>query len=293
MLSQLVENFQSVSCAELPVDDRSMPVTRSLGQIEVVALNDGEGMFFQPRREAFPSASDELWQRADALDPGAVRDGEWLLRFHCFLVRGPRLILVDTGIGGTHSPARRWAPVPGRLPDELAAAGVSPDDVDTVVVTHLHTDHIGWTVTEAGTPYFPNARYVLQRAEVDALDLFTPGLESWLVQPLGAQLSIVDGEERLADGVRLLPTPGHTPGHQSVLVSAGADELLITGDLLVHAVQLIDWHTPYALEVDAERARATRANLFAELAGRGAATLATPHLGEPFVSLALGSDPGQ
>jgi glyoxylase-like metal-dependent hydrolase (beta-lactamase superfamily II) len=262
-----------------------MPVSRVFGSIEVVALNDGEGPFFQPRRDAFPSASDELWQQADALDPDAVRDGEWLLRFHCFLVRGSRLILVDTGIGGTHSPARRWAPVPGRLPDELAAAGVAPGDVDTVVVTHLHTDHIGWAVTADGGPYFPNARYVLQRAEVDALDLFTPGLDEWLLKPLGDQLSIVDGEEVLADGVGVIPTPGHTPGHQSVVVDSGDERLLITGDLLVHAVQLVDWTVPYALEVDATLARTTRVNLLAALAEGGGAVLATPHLGEPFVVL--------
>jgi hypothetical protein len=67
-----------------------------------------------------------------------------------------------------------------------------------------------------------------------------------------------------------------------VLVSDGGADLLVTGDLLVHAVQLVDWTLPYALEADAEQARATRVGLLAELAGRGVATLATPHLGEPF-----------
>lgn len=90
---------------------------------------------------------------------------------------------MDTGVD---APARSWAPVPGRLPDELAAAGIAPADVDTVVLTHLHTDHIGWAMGAGGTPYFPNARYLLQAAELGSVRAGQPELVSWLLDPLRA-----------------------------------------------------------------------------------------------------------
>ncbi|MGC4894054.1 MBL fold metallo-hydrolase [Micromonospora sp. DT31] len=258
-----------------------MPRSRTLGSITVTALSDGEGPFFQPRGEAFPGATAAHWQAVDRLDPGGVTDdGRWWLRFRAFAVRvgdGP-VTLVDAGIGPADSLAASWAPVPGQLPAELAAAGIDPADVRTVVLTHLHTDHVGW----AG-PLFPNAEHLIQRAELSALELFHPELPVRLLTPLRAvgRLRVVDGETSLTPGVRLLPTPGHTPGHQSVLVEAADERLLITGDLLVHAVQLVDPELAYAHEVDPEAARHSRANLLATLAP---ATLATPHLTDPFTS---------
>jgi glyoxylase-like metal-dependent hydrolase (beta-lactamase superfamily II) len=151
--------------------------------------------------------------------------------------------------------------------------------VDTVVLTHMHTDHIGWAV-ERGEPYFRNARYVMQRAEVDAIGRLNPALVEELLTPLGDQLSTVDGDTTLAPDVRVVATPGHTPGHQSVLVG---DRLLVTGDLLVHVVQLVDPTLPYAHEVDPEEARRSRERLLRELPPD--AILATSHLGEPFVGL--------
>ncbi|RGC70369.1 N-acyl homoserine lactonase [Micromonospora sp. MW-13] len=268
-----------------------MPSRRILGSITVTALTDGEGPFFQPREEAFPDATAEHWLAADERDPAAVTgDGRWWLPFRCFAVRagaGP-VTLVDAGIGPAGSPAASWAPVPGRLPAELAAAGIDPADVRTVVLTHLHTDHVGWAVTgPAGTPWFGNADYLLQRAELDALRSVDPGLDAGLVAPLRAadQLRVLDGDTPLTPGVRVLSTPGHTPGHQSVLVAGGDERLLVTGDLLVHTVQLVDPDLAYAHEEQPATARATRAALLRALTAHGPATLATPHLGEPFVAL--------
>ncbi|MET8042887.1 MBL fold metallo-hydrolase [Micromonospora sp. NPDC005215] len=264
-----------------------MPLSRTLGSITVTALTDGEGAFFQPRAEAFPQATAAHWAEADRRDPASVTaDGQWWLPFRSFAIRtgdGP-VTLVDAGIGPADSLAPGWAPVPGRLPAELAAAGIDPADVETVVLTHLHTDHIGWAVTGTpGRPYFPNASYLVQRADLDAAQTLNPALPAGLIAPLRAagQLRVVDGESSLTPAVRLLPTPGHTPGHQSVLLTAADERLLLTGDLLVHAVQLVDPELSYAHEVDPEQARQSR---LAALRTHSPTLLATPHLSAPFTT---------
>lgn len=254
-------------------------LSRAVGSATVIALDDGAGPYFRPRREVFPGATDEHWQRADRLDPDAAADGEWLLRFRCYAVRsGEDVTLVDAGIGPTDAPASSWAPTPGRLPDELAAAGIHPDEVTTVVLTHLHTDHIGWAALDE--PYFGNAMYVLQQAEWAALDRFSPAVRSQVVEPLQArdQLRLLDGDARLNGTTRIVATPGHTPGHQSVLVEGGNATMVITGDLLVHALQLVDPDLEYLLEHDPALARESRIRLL-----QGRPTLAVSHLGRPYV----------
>ncbi|MFH7598097.1 MBL fold metallo-hydrolase [Streptomyces racemochromogenes] len=255
---------------------------------QVVALLDATGTFFEPARTAFPGAAAADWARAAALDPGAAGpDGAWLLDFRCFAVARPRgrWVLVDAGVGPSHGPAAGWAPVPGRLPRALAGAGIAPEDVEAVVLTHLHEDHAGWSLGDSGRPFFPQARYVVQRSEADALDPADP-VRAWAVTPLrsAGQLQLVDGRHRLAPGLTLLPTPGHTPGHQSLLVeqARGARDVLVTGDVLVHAVQLADPAVPYSHERDRAAARASRESLLALATARDA-LLATSHLRRPFM----------
>ncbi len=243
-------------------------VTRQVGTTTVYALEDGAGTFFTPRAEAFAAATADQWRRADEFDPGAVTaQGEWFLRFRAFAIRleDGRVILVDAGIGPEGAPASAWAPCPGHLPESLAEAGIDANEIETVVLTHLHTDHIGWSVSGL----FPNAVIVLQRKE---LDWVSPRLRALLPEDRLVQLL---GDSRLAPGISIVATPGHTPGHQSVLVH---DTLAITGDLLVHAVQLVAPELEYAHEVDPVQAKESRLTLLSKVD-----TLATPHLTEPFV----------
>ncbi|MFI9150442.1 MBL fold metallo-hydrolase [Streptomyces sp. NPDC053367] len=274
-----------------------------IGSTEIIALADGEGPFFSPRAEAFPEATPAQWAEADRYDPGSVdAEGRWRLQFRAYAIRSDRgLTVVDTGIGPSDSPASSWAPVPGVLPESLAAAGIDPAEVDTVVLTHLHTDHVGWAVvTEAAVPsadgavdvhastggrrpYFPNAEHLLQRAEFDALDMLNPQLRDALTDPLAAagQLRLLDGDTPLRAG-RVVATPGHTPGHQSVLVSDGRESVAITGDLLVHALQLLHPELAYVHEVDPEAARRSRERMLRRATGTKL-HVATPHLTGPFL----------
>jgi glyoxylase-like metal-dependent hydrolase (beta-lactamase superfamily II) len=260
-----------------------MATSRVLGELTVIALDDGDGPHFDRREAAFPAATRENWAAADVLDPAARSpDGRWWLRFWNYAIRygdGP-VTLVDAGIGPAGALAADWAPVPGRLPAELAAAGIDPADVDAIVLTHLHDDHIGWAVP-ADTP-FANARVVVQRADVETFAVRPQ--EGVLLRPLreSGRLQILDGDAEIRSGIRVIATPGHTPGHQSVLISAGDESILVTGDLLVHAVQLVDPGLAYGYDMDADRGRVSRREMLEAAAARGTA-LAVSHLGSPFM----------
>lgn len=259
-----------------------------VGPYTVIALADGEGPFFSSRSEAFPGATTEQWAAADRLDPGALdADGRWWLQFRAFAIRSEQgVTLVDAGIGPADGPAASWAPVPGALPASLAAAGIQPSEVDTVVLTHLHTDHVGWAVVGGEQrPFFPNAEYLLQQAELHAIEDVNPQLRPTVIDPLRKtdQLRLLDGDTPLRSGERVLATPGHTPGHQSVLVASGRELVAVTGDLLVHAIQLLHPELAYAHEMDPEQARASREKVLHSRAA-GTLCLATPHLTEPFLA---------
>jgi len=134
--------------------------------------------------------------------------------------------------------------------------------------------------TSGRRPYFPNAEYLLQRAEFDALDALNPQLRQTLTDPLEAagRLRLLDGDTPLRAGHVVA-----TPGHQSVLVADGRELALVTGDLLVHALQLLHPELANSHETDPEAARHSREYML----GRETATtlhLATPHLTEPFIS---------
>lgn len=211
-----------------------------LGDFEVIALCDAEGSF-ATLREAFGVDSDE----------------PWLTRFHAYAVRiYGRTIVVDTGVGppggnGDFLPERQ-----GRLPELLADNDLSPDDVELVVLTHLHVDHVGWN------HLFEQARIVAARADYDWFAETRGDAEYFLrsVRPLAdaGRLELVEGLTDFGDGVAAEPIPGHTPGHMGVSVHAGGAHLRLLGDLALDELQLADPALPFSGEVDPEAAAQAR-----------------------------------
>ncbi|MEV0613778.1 MBL fold metallo-hydrolase [Nonomuraea sp. NPDC050404] len=221
----------------------------------------------------------ELRRPTGEIFPGSgLPDEPWLLHFHCFLIRdaADRLTLVDTGVGAADSPASSWAPVPGALAGELAAAGVAPAEIGTVILTHLHSDHASGAVA-GGRPLFENARHVVQQADLDAAG---GRMLDEILAVIKGQLHAVAGDAEVAPGVHVHLAPGHTPGHQIVRVG----EVALTGDLVHHPVQVADPSIRYLYDDDQEAAVRTRTEVLAALRAERA-IMATSHFSEPFLRL--------
>ncbi|MEU8383355.1 MBL fold metallo-hydrolase [Streptosporangium sp. NPDC048865] len=233
-----------------------------------------------PLCDAVGPMGDAIRRPMARMFPGGRHGGpdEWILHFHCYLLRDAagRTVLVDTGVGPADSPAASWAPVPGALGSELARVGTAPGEVDVVVITHLHSDHASGAVA-AGAPVFAGARHVLQRAEIDAAD---EAVLDHVVRPLGERVQAVDGGAEVLPGVRVLLAPGHTPGHQVVQIG----DLVLTGDVVLHPLQLEDPSVPYIYDADPVLAAATRAELLDRVRNEGG-MIGTAHFAEPFTRI--------
>ena len=145
-----------------------------VGSFAVHALVDAAGPIDTTNREAFPGASEDAWAAARAVDPTVFGpEDAWVLPFRAFVVIGPddHVTIVDLGVGSSASPAAAWAPGPGELPEKLTALGIGASEVGTVVLTHLHEDHVGWVLGRAGLPMFGNAEHVIQAALATFRDL--------------------------------------------------------------------------------------------------------------------------
>lgn len=219
---------------------------------EIVPLLDAEGSF-ATFRQAF----------------GVDDDTPWHMRFNAYLVRHDgHTVLVDTGVGPPDAPDRFLRERQGLLPGALRRAGVAPADVELVVLTHLHPDHVGWNM-RGGEPFFPNARYVCTRADHDWITSARPDRpyvrDNVIALAAAGRLELVDGPAEPLSGLRLVPAPGHTPGHCLVELP----DATIAADLAVHERQLAEPGLAYVAEEDPAAAAAARRRLLAGFATSG------------------------
>jgi glyoxylase-like metal-dependent hydrolase (beta-lactamase superfamily II) len=226
---------------------------------------------FLPAREMLPDLTPELlaenraWMKAaHALDDNDVL----LLCFQSYVVKTPHhTILIDTCIGNDKPrPRPTWnLKTDDTYMRALNAAGLAVDDIDFVMCTHLHPDHVGWnTRLDNGrwVPTFPKARYVFGKTEYDhwtEQNAKTPVqvfVDSVLPVVEAGRAEIVGNDHALGDHVRILPTPGHTPGHVAFTLGRGKDDAVFSGDLMHTPLQT---HYPeLSVKFDVDQAGAAR-----------------------------------
>ncbi|MGW2650440.1 MBL fold metallo-hydrolase [Streptomyces sp. NPDC001393] len=246
-----------------------------------------------------PAATKDVIDEASWLRPDFADAEVPYLASHTFAVEAGGLrILVDTGIGNGKERANpAWNGLDTDYLRRLAAAGFAPESVDLVIITHLHTDHVGWNTRLDGdrwVPSFPNARYLTSRTKWDywaAADLDANRRQMFRdsVLPVhdNGQFDLADVPAKghwVAAGIRLVPAAGHTPGQIAVELHGADRSALITGDSIHHPVQLSHPHLTSCVDIDPEQAVSSRRRLLDNLADTDDLLLGT-HFPRPTAGL--------
>jgi glyoxylase-like metal-dependent hydrolase (beta-lactamase superfamily II) len=224
------------------------------------------------------SVTPDFFNTPAAYDLLVAEHGSAQLPFGAYLIGGEEPVLVDAGLG------QDFPPTPGveagRLLEELAAAGYGPEDINHVVLSHLHADHTGWLATPEGGVTFPNVQVYVGRGDWDDLAELAKKLPAWTVkalQDLHAQsrVTLLDDPLEIVPGVTALPAPGHTRGHTFVSVEGQGPKRLIVGDAVYFPEQLEHLDYSAAHDNDHDIARATRQWLADEL--KSGSVILAPH----------------
>lgn len=246
-----------------------------IGNVELTAVID---MVPPPREPSamFPDVPASAWEAY----PDALENGQLQLYYGVFLVQTPdKTILVDSGMGPGPHPDR--GNVTGNLynlvsdvlapPDNRQNTNVSPSDqIDFVIHTHLHADHVGWNLRYAGgmpAPYFRRARYVISKDEYDYFTeperlAQTPHVQRQVIPLRRLRLQeIVEGEHQVTDEISVSPAPGHTPGHQIVLINSNGQKGAVVGDLLHNIAQVSEPTWCAGVDTDKAQSAASREKL--------------------------------
>ena len=224
--------------------------TITVGNVEVLSVKDG----FSAKRDptlTFPETEIAQWQEfPEILD----ENNEIQSRYGSVVLRSQgKLILVDTGMQTATG---------GDLLNDMRTKGAAPEDIDIVFLTHLHPDHVGWNIDlSTGKPAFPNARYIAPRSDYDYWlqpDVLAAAehVQKHVV-PLTELnlLDLFDEDYKVTDELITVSTPGHTPGHTSLLIASGSERAFVLGDVAHSPAQAhyTDWNPMFDIQPDISR----------------------------------------
>jgi glyoxylase-like metal-dependent hydrolase (beta-lactamase superfamily II) len=274
--------------------------TFTVGQASIARVEETYGPTYAPR-DLFPDWSEEIfaehrhWRAPNHYDPAS---GLVKLSVHSWLLQiGRQKILIDACCGNNKvKPARPfWHMLNVPYLERLAAAGARPDEIDFVMCTHLHHDHVGWnTQLKDGrwVPTFPNARYVISKPDfeyfqqLDADPKLGPAelgtfREGVLPVVEAGRADLVTGPHRLNEHLEIVPAPGHSAGHVVFKLDSGGERAAFIGDVFHHLLQVFYPHWNFPKNSDAAQARVSRRQVLEDCAASGALVLPA-HVGAPF-----------
>jgi glyoxylase-like metal-dependent hydrolase (beta-lactamase superfamily II) len=274
----------------------------NVGEVEILRVEESLGRGFQPNQllpdwNAADIAPHLPWLAPTYYDPDADRI---VASIHSWVLKTRHhTILIDTCAGNHKERPQmpRFHMLDRPYMENFAKAGLRVEDIDYVLCTHLHVDHVGWnTRLENGrwVPTFPNARYVFSRTDRDyfdpargkggSIDANARVFNDSVLPILEAkQEMLVDGNMALGDDLTIEPAPGHSPGHVLITLTSKGTEALFTGDIMHNPIQIYHPHWSSAFCSDPEEARRTRRRVLEHAAARSSLIypqhFAGPHVG--------------
>ncbi len=252
------------------------PQSWTIGEVKITAVLEID--LIASSRIFFPTATLEELMAIEWLRPTYMTDkGRLIMWVQAFVVETPtKRIVVDTCVGNDKTRVGMGDKLNTDFLQRFEAAGFPCESIDTVLCTHLHVDHVGWNtrlVDGRWVPTFPKARYLMEASEIEYwstnfrdeddaaifADSVRPVIDAGLVDPVAS-------DHVICPEVRLVSTPGHTPGHVSVMIESQGEQGFITGDMIHSPAQIAHPEWGAYVDYDSDASTVTRHKVLAELA---------------------------